>query len=152
MKCLELSPSVLFLLTLSTGLFLSWVYPWRLTLYLENGVIQFIGVVLLLISLILNTLAYREFKNSLTPHAPFMKPKVLIQNGIFTVSRNPVYLALVLSEYGLAFVFDSLWLLVTAFILLIALHYLIVLEEEKVLKGIFKERYERYKGHTRRWF
>lgn len=151
MKYPELSPSVLFLSTLSIGFFLSWVQPWNLTLYLEDGVIQSIGLLLLLISLILNTLAYREFKNSRTPHAPFMTPKVLIKNGVFSVSRNPVYLALVLSECGLAFVFDSLWLLFTAVILWMILASVIVRGEEKMLDTLFNQEYKNYKKMTRRW-
>lgn len=152
MKYPELSPSVLFLSTLSIGFFLSWVQAWPLTLYLENGVIQSVGVVLLVISLILNTLAYREFKNSRTPHAPFAIPTVLIEGGIFSLSRNPVYLALVLSQGGLGFVFDTVWLLFSALILLALLHCFIIPEEEKVLVRRFNERYEHYKQHTRRWF
>ena len=141
MKYTELSPSVWFLSTLSTGFFLSWVQPWHLSLYLQNRVIQSVGLFLLVISLILNTLAYREFKKSRTPHAPFAIPTVLIEGGIFSLSRNPVYLALVLSQCGLGFVFDTVWLLFAALILLISLHYLIVLEEAKVLKRTLKEKY-----------
>ncbi|HEY9189425.1 MAG TPA: isoprenylcysteine carboxylmethyltransferase family protein [Sulfurovum sp.] len=151
MKYRSLSPSVLFLITLLIGVFLSWVQPWQLSLYLENRVIQMIGLFLLVISLILNTLAYREFKKSGTPHAPFMRPKVLIKNGVFAVSRNPVYLALVLSECGLAFVFDSLWLLVTALLLWIVLDRVIVRAEEKILHHTFKQEHEAYRKRTRRW-
>lgn len=152
MKYPKLSPSVLFLITLVIGMFLSWLQPWYLTQYLEHTVVQPIGFVLLIISLILNTLAYREFKKSQTPHAPFMKPKVLIKNGVFSVSRNPVYLALVLTEFGLAFILDMVWFLPSALILWMTLHYLIIPDEEKILERIFKEKYTHYKQHTRRWF
>lgn len=152
MKYPELSPSVLFLLTLMTAVFLSWMKPWQLSLYLESETVRSAGVILLFTSLLLNMMAYRLFKKHLTPHAPFTIPAVLIDRGIFSFSRNPVYLALVLSQCGLGFVFDTVWLLFTALILFFTLHYLIVLEEEKVLKRTFKEEYERYKQNTRRWF
>ena len=139
------------MITLLVGLFLSRVHPWHLTPYLEYAVLRSIGIVLLLISLILNVLAYRAFRNALTPHAPFMKPKVLIKNGIFAVSRNPIYLALVLSEFGLAFVFDSIWLLVTALLLWVVLDRLIVRDEEKMLHSTFNQEYISYKKMTRRW-
>jgi len=152
MKYPKLSPSVLFLITLLIGMFLSWLQPWHLTHYLEYAVVQFIGLALLFISFMLNSLAYREFKRSQTPHAPFMKPKVLIKNGVFAVSRNPVYLALILSQCGLGFIFDMVWFLPSAFILWMTLHYLIIPDEEKILERIFKEKYRHYKQHTRRWF
>lgn len=151
MKYLKPSPSVLFLITLIIGLFLSWVQPWHLTLYLEYTVAQSIGLVLLFISLILNTLAYREFKKSHTPHAPFMKPKVLIKYGVFSISRNPVYLALVMSQCALGFIFDMVWLIFSACLLLLILHHLIIPHEEQILERIFTDDYLNYKEHTRRW-
>ncbi len=151
MKYLRFSPSVLFLITLLIGMFLSWVQPWHWTSYLEYVVVQSIGLILLFISLLLNTLAYREFKRYHTPHAPFMQPKVLIQNGVFSVSRHPVYLALVLSECGLAFVFDSVWVLFIAVLLWGLLDIFIVRDEEKILNSTFKKEYIHYKKMTRRW-
>lgn len=138
-------------MTFIIGMFISFLKPWHLTLYQDNEVIRLIGVGMLLISLILNTLAYRMFKKHLTPHAPFSIPKVLIQKGVFSLSRNPVYLALVLSQCGLGFVFDNVWLLLSALILLIFLEYLIVPDEEKILERRFKKSYEHYKKDTRRW-
>jgi len=148
MKYPKLSPSVLFLITLLIGIVLSWLQPWHFTTYLESLLVQFIGLVLLFISLMLNSLAYREFKKYQTPHAPFMKPKVLIKNGVFAVS---VYLALVLSEYGLGFVFDSVWLLFAAVLLWVVLDSVIVRDEEKILHSTFKKEYIHYKKMTRRW-
>lgn len=151
MKQPKLSPSALFLITFISGLFLSWIHPWHFTYYMDDEMIRLAGVAFLFTSLTLNILAYRQFKKSLTPYAPFLKPKVLIQNGVFTLSRNPVYLALVLSECGLAFVFDSIWFLVSAAVLLIVLDTMIVRGEEKVLKSTFNKEYETYKNKTRRW-
>ena len=139
-------------MTFISGMFLSWIQPWSLTLYLDDEVIRFIGLVLLFVSLILNILAYRMFKNHLTPHAPFSTPTILIDSGVFALSRNPVYLALVLSQWGLGFVLDMVWLLTSALILWSTLHYLIVPDEENILESLFKERYTHYKRHTRRWF
>jgi len=151
MKYPKLSPSVLFLITLVIGIFLSWLQPWNLTSYLEYTVVQSIGLILLFISFLLNTLAYRELKRSHTPHAPFMKPKVLITSGVFLVSRHPVYLALVHSECGLGFVFDSVWILFTGVLLWVLLDRLIVPDEEKILNSTFKQEYVHYKKMTRRW-
>ncbi|MBT8344449.1 MAG: isoprenylcysteine carboxylmethyltransferase family protein [Sulfurovum sp.] len=151
MKHPKLNPSALFLITFASGVFLTWIQPWHLTYYMDDAVVRLIGAVILCISLILNTLAYREFKKCLTPHAPFVKPTVLIKNGVFALSRNPVYLALVLSECGLAFVFNTLWLLFSATVLLIVLDTVIIRGEEKVLKSTFNNDYEYYKKQTRRW-
>ncbi len=151
MKAPKLSPSILFMSTFALGLALSFIQPWHLTLSIDAEIMRMTGISILILSLLLNTLAYREFKKALTPHAPFMKPKVLIKNGVFSLSRNPVYLALVLSEFGLGFVFNTFWLLISAVVLWIVLDIVIVQAEEKVIKRTFNEEYESYKKKTRRW-
>jgi len=145
------TPSVLFLITFFSGFVLSLIQPWHLTYYMDDTVVRLTGIVLLFTSLMINILAYRKFKKFLTPHAPFVKPKVLIQNGVFALSRNPVYLALVLSMCGLAFVFDTFWLFLSAAVLLTVLDTVIIPGEEKILKGAFYKDYEDYKNKTRRW-
>ncbi len=152
MKPPKLSPSVLFMSTFALGLSLSYLQPWHLTLSIDAEIMRMTGITILISCLLLNTLAYRAFKKALTPHAPFIKPKVLITNGVFSLSRNPVYLALVLSEFGLGFVFNTFWLLISAVVLWIVLDIVIVRAEEKILNSIFNEEYESYRKTTRRWF
>jgi len=151
MKYPDLSPSVLFFITLIIGIFLSWMKPWHWSLYLGNETLRWSGLAILFISILLNTLAYRMFKKHLTPHTPFGIPTVLIDRGIFSLTRNPVYLALVLSQCGLGFVFDTVWLLLSAVVLLIMLDIVIIPDEEKILEGTFLKDYEEYKNNTRRW-
>ena len=151
MKKHRFTPSMLFMVTFALGLSISFVHPWHLTLMIDAETMRLLGITILIVSLLLNTFAYRAFKKELTPHAPFTKPKVLIQNGIFAISRNPVYLALVLSQFGLGFVFDTFWLLIFSIALIILLDWLIVREEEKVLERAFAEEYKSYKRKTRRW-
>jgi len=151
MKQTKPTPSALFIIMLCLGLLLSWVYPWHLTSYINVTVVRWTGVIILIASLIVNILAYRVFKKSLTPHAPYMKPRVLITNSVFSFSRNPVYLALIFSQSGLAFIFDSLWILFSSVMLWIALDMVIVRPEEKVLEKSFKNEYENYKNMVRRW-
>lgn len=147
----KLSPSALFLITFGLGLLLSWVYPWHLTTYIDGTVVRWTGISILIASLLLNMLAYRAFKKSVTPHAPFMKPRVLIKESVFSLSRNPVYLALIFSQLGLAFVFDSIWVLISAGMLWTLLDIAIVRSEEKVLEKVFKQEYKAYQNMTRRW-
>lgn len=143
---------MLFLITFIVGISLSWSLPLKMTLFMEHGMTQMLGLIILLISFVLNVLAYRMFKQYATPHAPHALPTVLIKTGVFSLSRNPVYVALILSEVGLAFIFDSMWLVFAAAALWVSLDIIIVRDEERVLEKRFKEKYEHYKEHTRRWF
>lgn len=152
MKYLKrLSPSAWFLITFVVAMFLSGVSPIKISLFMESEKARLTGVVILLISLTLNLLAMKEFKKYVTPHAPFEIPVKLIKTGVFSLSRNPVYFALVISMFGLGFVFDTVWLLAGGFALLVLLHYLVVVEEENILKETFKGDYLYYIRQTRRW-
>lgn len=151
MKKTKLTPVFMFMITFVSGLILTWFYPYHLSSYIDGSVVRLTGISLLVCSLILNVLAYREFKKSYTPYEPFMEPKKLIENGIFSLSRNPVYLALVLSQAGLAFIFDMMWLILTTLLLWILLDSIIVRDEEKLLEITFLGRYKKYKRKTRRW-
>lgn len=151
MKVIRPTPTLLFVVTFMIGIFLSYVFPWHMTQYLDDGTVRILSVLFLGISFILNLLAFRQFRNHSTPHAPFSDPKVLIKAGVFAYSRNPVYLALVLSQCALGLIFDTVWLIFMSIILLMALHYLVILEEERVLEREFQDRYVHYKNATRRW-
>lgn len=152
MKKIRPSPTLLFLLTFIAGMILTYLFPWHITQYLDDTIVRVLGLVFLCICFIFNFLAYRKFRSHATPYDPFSKPIVLLDNGIFALSRNPVYLALVLSQIGLGFIFDTVWLIVMSIILMVALHYLVIINEERVLEIEFQERYEDYKNRTRRWF
>jgi len=147
----KLSPSVLFIITFILGIFLTYFYPLHLTVYLNDTIVRSTGLIFLFLSLTLNIFAYKKFKGAKSPHAPFAIPTLLINDGIFSLSRNPVYLALVLSECALAFIFDTFWLIIAGALLLILLDIFIVRDEEKILESIFHDEYKAYKKKTRRW-
>ncbi len=151
MRRIKISPTILFLITFIVGISLSWFLPLKMTRFIAHEVTQMLGLTFLLTSLILNLLAYRMFKHYATPHAPHSVPTVLIETGVFAFSRNPVYVALILSEVGLAFIFDMIWLVLSAATLWISLDIMIVRDEERVLENTFKQDYVEYKNKTRRW-
>ncbi|SES85171.1 Protein-S-isoprenylcysteine O-methyltransferase Ste14 [Thalassotalea agarivorans] len=77
--------------------------------------------------------------------------KFLLQSGMFAISRNPKYLALLLSVVG-----SALWLANFANILwLVAyfacVHYFKVLPKEKALADRFGQPYIDYSASVRRW-
>jgi len=90
-------------------------------------------------------------KSHATPHAPFEKATKLITIGIFKLSRNPVYLALIIVQVGFGFIVNSSWFFVTSTILFILLNHYIIPNEEKMLAESFGEEYGEYKGRVGRW-
>jgi len=152
MKSIQFTPVHFFILTFLVAMICNFAYKWQVSSYLSFETMQILGIAFLLIALLINILSYKKFKNYKTPDAPFSRPKKLIYNGIFRLSRNPVYLALILSQTALAFIFDTLYLLVSSLLLYLFLDIYIVENEEKLLLEEFEEEYEKYLQKTPRWF
>jgi len=152
MKSMQFTPVHFFILTFLGGVACSFIYELRVSSYISFEIMQISGIVFLLLALLINILSYKKFKHYKTPDAPFSRPKQLISDGVFRLSRNPVYLALIISQTALAFIFDTLYLFVTAFLLWLLLDIYIVSNEENVLLGEFEDEYEKYLQKTPRWF
>jgi protein-S-isoprenylcysteine O-methyltransferase Ste14 len=78
-------------------------------------------------------------------------PSVLIKVGLYRLSRNPLYVALVVLFIGLGVVMSNLWvpiLLVPATAIIVRY---VIPEEERRLESAFGDRYRAYKSQVRRW-
>jgi protein-S-isoprenylcysteine O-methyltransferase Ste14 len=75
----------------------------------------------------------------------------IVTSGIFALTRNPVYLGMVLLALGMALIAGSLWLVVSTLVLAALLRYGVIAREEDYLERKFGADYLRYKAHVRRW-
>lgn len=92
---------------------------------------------------------YRS-STSIDPHKPDQTSK-LVTHGIYSISRNPMYLGLLFILAGYAFYLGSLltFLLLPLFVVYMN-RYQIVPEEEAMVEK-FGDEYLRYKSEVRRW-
>ena len=109
------------------------------------------GVPLIVAGLALSTLGSRRFATIGTNIKTFDDPDVLVDDGLFAVSRNPMYLGFVLALVGWAAAWGGLtaWL-APALFLLAADRWYIPFEEARMMEQ-FGNDYERYRRQTRRW-
>jgi protein-S-isoprenylcysteine O-methyltransferase Ste14 len=81
-----------------------------------------------------------------------IKPASSLQTtGIYSISRNPMYVGLMLIYLGLALQFGNWWTIILLPFLIAIVSYLIVLPEEKYLMRAFGDDYAQYKKRVRRW-
>jgi protein-S-isoprenylcysteine O-methyltransferase Ste14 len=103
------------------------------------------GVVLLLACV-------REFyttgRGTLAPWAP---PHTLVTTGPYRISRNPMYVAVLLVLLGWALSFRSLTLAGYAGVVMIAFHLRVVLYEEPRLSRTHGDQWVLYKAQVPRW-
>lgn len=91
------------------------------------------------------------FRRARTSPLPIKPTLVLVTNGPYRFSRNPMYLSLVLLYFGLALWLDIFWALVLVPIVIILVQYLAIMREERYLERKFGQQYLYYKACVRRW-
>jgi len=152
MKNFKITPVILFLGTFLLGVGLKFLVELRVSYLFSLEAGNLIGVIFLFIALFINILVYKSFQNHNTSHEPFSRPSSLIKKGLFSFSRNPLYIALIISEIALGFICDNAFLLGVAFLLFLTLDLLVVRDEEQILLEVFGKEYENYCKKTPRWF
>jgi protein-S-isoprenylcysteine O-methyltransferase Ste14 len=80
-----------------------------------------------------------------------MPTMTIVAAGPYRFTRNPIYLAMMLSLVGLAIAFNSLWSLVTLALFFVVVRYGVVAREETYLEGKFGDVYRSYRARARRW-
>lgn len=93
-------------------------------------------------------LAFKRAGTNIEPHKPSL---VLVENGPYRFTRNPMYLGLILMMLGLSLIFSLDWGLPLTPALWVVLHRGVVLREEAYLAEKFGTPYRVYLERTRRW-
>lgn len=102
------------------------------------------GVVLVIVGAALIVFARREFAQHGQPTDPGRPTSVLITSGVFSVSRNPLYLGGVCILVGIALALNLPWVLVLLLPAFVACHYVLIAPEERYLVTKFGDEYHLY--------
>ena len=85
-------------------------------------------------------------------NVPTSRPATtIVDSGPYRLTRNPIYLGMVLGLIGLAIALNSLWLLLTLVPFALVIRYGVVAREEAYLERKFGDVYRRYRARVRRW-
>lgn len=110
-----------------------------------------IGLGIAVIGAILFDRAHRQFARAGTPVSPRQAATVLVTDGLYAVTRNPVYIALVTVYFGLVVALTTVWGLVLMPLVVAVLHRAAVLPEERRLAARFGAAYRAYADKVPRW-
>jgi protein-S-isoprenylcysteine O-methyltransferase Ste14 len=109
------------------------------------------GMLFLIISLLFLITSLKKFfqsKNTLI----LIKPASSLQtNGIYRISRNPMYVGLAVMYLGISCLIGNWWNIILFPILLLVIQEYIIKREEKYLERAFGQKYLDYKNRVRRW-
>ena len=109
------------------------------------------GAALIIAGVIVVILARRELAQYKQPTDPGLPTSKLVTTGVFSLSRNPLYLGGVSFLAGIALLLNLPWVLLLLLPALVACHYLLIVPEERYLTAKFGERYRVYAASVRRW-
>ncbi len=92
-----------------------------------------------------------SFKKAGTAIKPFESSTVLVTDGLYRCTRNPMYLGMVILLIGVASYLGSLtpFIIIPVFFLIIQQCF--IKHEEPFLENIFGQEYLDYKDKVRRW-
>ena len=109
------------------------------------------GVILIIVGVTIVVLARRALAQSGQPTDPGRSTSKLVMTGIFSVSRNPLYLGGVCVLVGIALALNLPWVLLLLLPALVACHYVLIAPEERYLAAQFGEEYRTYAASVQRW-
>jgi protein-S-isoprenylcysteine O-methyltransferase Ste14 len=132
------------------------VMQWILPISFPRGtiVLAFMlgGILFSLVGITFVVLARREFAQYGQPTDPGHSTSEIVTTGVFSISRNPLYLGGVCILIGGSLAFNLPWVSVLLLPSVVACHYILIAPEESYLAAKFGEEYHMYTARVHRWF
>jgi protein-S-isoprenylcysteine O-methyltransferase Ste14 len=95
--------------------------------------------------------AVRTFRRHHTAVDPRGEVATIVASGPFRYTRNPMYLSLLVLYLGGMLAFRLTWAAVLFVPVFLALHFGVIIPEEKHLEDAFGGQYRLYRQRVRRW-
>lgn len=118
---------------------------------LEMGVRRGVALALIIVGLLLDGLAAGLFRRRGTAVEPWKPSTVLISEGPYRYSRNPIYVGFAITYLGFAIAMDSWIVLLLLLPCLVVIDRFVIQREERYLHAKFGAAYDAYREKVRRW-
>ena len=141
-------PPLVYLGFLVLGFLLGWLWPVGMG---GSGWQIWIGAPLIACGGVLMIAGVQKFRRAGTNLPPNKPAKVLVTDGPWQFTRNPLYLSLTLIYIGIAFAADNPWAVILVVPVVLIIRYAVIAREERYLESRFGDDYRRYKASVRRW-
>jgi protein-S-isoprenylcysteine O-methyltransferase Ste14 len=110
-----------------------------------------IGIVLIITGILIAFIANSILLKKRTSIIPFEAPSVLITSGPFKFSRNPIYLGMAITLFGVETFLGSLSPFIFPVLFILYINKSVIPIEQKNLEKLFPEEYLDYKTKVSRW-
>lgn len=141
-------PPLIFAVCMLVGYGVEWMLPIPLTTF---PALTYLGVAVICIGTFIIAITALSFYKAKTHIEPWKPTSRIITSGIFSFSRNPIYLAFAIITLGIGIFLNSLWLILSCLPAMGLVFLVAVRKEEHYLAEKFGEEYLQYKAKVRRW-
>jgi protein-S-isoprenylcysteine O-methyltransferase Ste14 len=141
-------PPLIFLGAILSGYAMHYIFPLNPGEGIETMIV---GLTMVLMALVVIILAIRAFRRANTSLEPWQPTSAIIDSGVFSVSRNPIYLAFCWATIGIGLILNSWWVLLSFIPASGLITVFVIKREERYLEARFGGEYLRYKSRVRRW-
>ena len=118
---------------------------------LEVNLSLLLGLILLIGSLAIIVMAFKELQNYETTYIPDGEPEKLVKTGPFKLTRNPIYLGMFGILIASSFLMQSISAMLIPILFLSIIENTWIPHEEEKLKEKFPDEWEEYISSTKRW-
>ena len=112
---------------------------------------RWLGIALVVAGLSLTLASARLFRRRKTAIKPFEQSSVLVVEGPYRVSRNPMYVGLSIVLAGIGLLLESFAPLVVIPVFVGVIRTRFIAAEEQMLAQQFGDAYAEYRSRVRRW-
>jgi len=149
-------PPIIFLFSMNLAFTVAMSNMYNYQIYHVPDMLDFfrskpIGILLIFMSLIIFYISIKQFNKHSEDPVPTTPSNLIIVNGIYSYTRNPMYLGLLLMQIGLGMLLSVIHIVMFTVFTYLILKYFVIFPEEKYLEDKFGDVYIRYKKSVNRW-
>ncbi len=142
-------PPLLFAAAFGAGVMLQHLAP--LPAIAVANVVRWAGAAILAAGVCLGLALAARFLIQRTTLKPFADPAFMVARGPYGLSRNPMYLSLIVAYLGATLMSREVWPLVTLLAPVATMAFVVIPFEEARMLAVFGARYRDYCARVRRW-
>jgi protein-S-isoprenylcysteine O-methyltransferase Ste14 len=148
----RIPPPLFYLLSLLSGFILQRFVPIPIVRGAEGArTLRIIGWVVIVLSLLLFAWAVSTFKRLRTAVIPVHPATLLVEEGPYKFTRNPMYLGMTILYVGITLAGNTVWPLLFLPEAIALVYFFAIRLEEHYLRYEFGDAYAAYCARVRRW-